>query len=596
MEGAPHVSYALELLRRHRAAQAAAVADVLGTANAAPNNEAERIRDLPTWDPETFQIDLTDELRTPGGAMRLSPLQSASLHWAREKGGLLGILAVGSGKTIIALLAPTVLNAQRPVMLIPPSMQIPLRRQIEKFEPHFRIKLHGKDGIKVVPYSQLSTAGATSLFENLRPDLIIADECHLLRYPQSARTKRLIRHARNYPDTKFVFLSGTISSRSLRDYGHLSELALRKGSPLPTDEQYLIAWANCIDARGVAQGKDWDLLAQWYDVRDLDDEEQSRSVFHEQDPERKISPRRQRAREAFRHRLKTTPGVVATAEASVGCSLTFEARPLGSTDVPDVVADALRDLRETWTRPDGEELVTALAVSSHAMQLAQGWYYRWDWPGGVVDMEWMLARAQWHKALRDFLKSNIEGLDSPLLVTRAIIDNKLDDSVMRYAWEQWAAVKHRPKPPTQTVWLSEFLIQDVLDWRKEHPKGLIWYADRATEVALRACGLTVFGAGEVPPEDGTRGGMALSCDAHGKGLNLQYNHHENLVISWQGGAAMEQIIGRTHRQGQVEDEVGVWYYQHTAEAMNALRNSKEDARYQEETTGSPMKLLFGSWL
>jgi len=603
----------LALIQRIQAMRTATVASVMPTPNVAeimeknadrerPPSEADRIEVLPAWDPDTFKIDLTEDFKTSGGSMVLNPIQSLALHWMRQQGGLLGPLAVGVGKTLVSLLAPVAMGAQRPMLLIPPQMQIPLRRQIEKFRPHWNLPLVGPRHLSIVPYSQLSQAKNTDLFDRLRPDVIISDECHLLRHPESARTKRLIRYAQAYPETRFVFLSGTFTSRSLRDYAHLAELALRAGSPLPRDEQFLIAWANCIDAKAIGTSKDWDLFAQWRDFRDIDDEGQ----------------RRGEAREAFRKRLVTTPGVVATVEGSIECSLSFIERSL---DVPDVIQDALDELRETWTRPDGEELVTGLDVWRVGMQLAQGFYYRWDWPEGKVDWEWMIARSAWHKSVREFLKQSLVGLDSPFLVTRAVMvyiektesaptdvpDEEAEKQPARWeeieehpelvdAWKQWDKVRHRPRPPVSTVWLDASLIEDVLAWREQHPKGLIWYSDTAVEAALRVCGLTVYGAGEVPPEDGSQGGLCLSVRSHGTGLNMQVAHHENLVISWQGGSVMEQLIGRTHRQGQVEDEVLVWYYNHTAEVQETLVKSIEDARYQFQTTGSPQKLVYASWI
>lgn len=555
------------------AAPAPALLDRLRAAPRAPTiTEGRRIAALPTWRVEDFgDLDLTEEFRAPGGSERLRPRQSLALHWARTCGGLVGPLAVGSGKTLITLLLPQAMGARVPVLLIPPAMRIPLQREIDKKAPHWRIPKN----LMVVPYSQLSVASGSDLLEQIRPDLIIADEAHLLRYPDSARTRRLLRYFRQYPSTRFCAVSGTLTSKSLRDYAHLCELALHSASPLPREARDLIAWANCIDSRGVARPQDWTVLAE---------------CFREPSAE-EATVRREEAREAFRARLTSTPGVVATTEPSVACSLVLARRP--DPPLPPIVADALRQLRATWCRPDGEEIQTPIDLWRLGVQMSQGFFYRWDWPGGVVDHEWLELRAIWHRAVRQYLALDLAGYDSPLLVTNGVIHGKITSPDMVSAWQGWAKVKHRPQPPTATVWLDDYLLRDAGEWRKAHPSGIVWYSDHAIALALRQRGERVFAAGETPPYDGAA--ICLSTHAHGTGLNLQ-PWSENLILSWpSSGKACEQLIGRTHRQGQEADEVGVWYYGHTPEARALMRKSIEDARYIEATTGSPQKLVYGAF-
>ena len=585
---------ALQRLRANRTAAVAGVlpptiplaaGDALGRraeAAKAVVNESRRILSLDTWDREAMlkqaapggPLDYTPQLRTASGTMQLKPIQNLALHWIREKKGLVGPLAVGSGKTIISLLAPVVMNAQRPILLVPPTMQIPVRREIEVLQHHFRMP----QNLLIIPYSQLSVAKSTALLEQVKPDLIVADEAHSIRSPDTARTKRVLRYFRQFPTTRFVALSGTLTAKSLRDYAHLCELALRGGSPLPTEDADLIAWANCLDADSTPQDRDWSLFSQFCDLRNIDDEVR----------------RKDEARERFRQRFVSTPGVVATTEASVQCSLNFIERPLSA---PETVRDALRELHRTWCRPDGEEVEEALALWRLGMQMSQGFYLRWVWPNGVVDHEWLNARAEWHRQVRYVLQQNITGLDSPFLVWQGVSKGTLTDPGIIRAWAAWDAVRHRPTPPTETVWLDDFLVRDAVAWLREHPKGLLWHNDLAIESALRAAGIPTYGRGEVPPLDGKVGGMALSVRVHGTGLNLQHHHHENLLLSFSSsGKTMEQLVGRTHRQGQPADEVNVYYYRHTTEAQAAVLDARRNAKYIEDTQGSPQKLVYGTWV
>lgn len=596
---------AFDMIARLRAQRIGAVADVLskpappampvtGSASSAlaklaqvpktdkPATEADRILALPEWDPETFAIDLTGELKTLNGTWELKPLQSLALHWIREVRGLLGPLPVGSGKTLVSLLAPTVLKAERPVLMLPPQMVTPLMRMWDILRPHWKIQTN----IHVVPYSQLSVASSTRLLEEtLRPDLIVCDECHALRYETSARTKRVLRFAQMYPTTRFVFLSGTVTARGLRDYAHLAELALRGMTPLPKNADELISWSACLDADGKPRSVDWDMFARFHDVRHIDMGDDNGAA------------RREAARAVFQRRLTRTPGVVSSTESSVGSSLILRRR---AVEMPDIVKEALQNLRATWCRPDGEELVSALDYWRASMQLMQGFYYYWDWTyggkkPGDVDKEWLNARARWHKVVRGILQQNIAGLDSPLLVYRATEKGLLQDPNTRGAYDGWLRVRDREKPPTKTQWLSEYLISDALDWMEDHPKGLVWQSDKAMERAFVDSGVKVIPAGETPPDDGKQG-MVLSIPSHGTGLNLQA-HNEALIVCFPGsGKTDEQLLGRLHRQGQLADEVTFDYYAESPEAAGAVAKAKADAKYIQDTMRAPQKLLYATWV
>lgn len=555
-------------------------------------SDAERISRLPVWDENDFaDLDLTPRFKTPNGTMRLNFLQNAALYWIEQKRGLLGLIGAGAGKTIISLLAPRVLNAVRPVLFIPPSMQLPLQRTMEDLREHFVLPKN----LLVIPYSQLSVASSTDLLDRIRPDLIVFDECHSVANESASRTKRILRYFRSYPQTRAVMLSGTLTGKGLSDYGHLSELSLREGSPLPINEKDLQAWSACVDSesrindRNMPKEADWSTFAQFCDLRHIEDHRR----------------RREEARAVFSKRLRTTPGVVASKEGTVGCSLFIHTREVS---IPDSVAESLTELRKTWTRPDGEELVSALDLFRAEMEMSQGFFNRWAWPDNEVDHEWMLARSMWHREVRAVLNRNMVGMDSPLLITRAVMrltgmdrlalegGGRIDgiSTTLCHAWEQWDKQRHKPKPPTEIVWIDTFLIEDAMRWRVLHPKGIIWFGSKAVEQALRVCGERVYGAGEDPKIDGK--GVCLSIASFGTGFNLQ-PWSESLVMSWPtSGKIAEQLLARTHRQGQKADEVHYHLYAHTTAARLAVQKSKLDARYIEQSVGAKQRLLSAAWV
>ena len=89
--------------------------------------------------------------------------------------------------------------------------------------------------------------------------------------------------------------------------------------------------------------------------------------------------------------------------------------------------------------------------------------------------------------------------------------------------------------------------------------------------------------------------MALSIRAHGVGKNLQPWCEQVILSPPSSGSAWEQLLGRTHRAGQLADEVNVTVVQTYFPQENAMLQAQADARYIEETTGNIQKLNFCNW-
>lgn len=539
--------------------------------------EGQRILALPTWDEDAFDVDMTDKYRRPDGEQKLFPIQSKVLYFAEEGAGVLGHVGVGGGKSLLSMLLPVALKAQRPLVILPAPLVENFHREYRKFRKHWKVH----ERIRVITFSKLSIASGAKLLDELAPDLIIIDEAHNLSRPDSARTKRFLRYARNFPSTTIIPMSGTLTKRSLRDYAHLAELSLRQRAPVPLNSKDLMAWGACIDADGKPKRSDFAHFCEFLpdDWQNMTDEECVEA-----------------GREAFKIRLRTTRGVVCSAESAVNNSLVFTERKLS---IAPEVTKALSDLDMTWCRPDGEEMSTALEKAALEAQFACGFFYRWKWPGGVVDQEWMKARAAWHKAIREVLKANHPDYDSPLRIAQAIHLGKLKTSWVLSAYEGWGKVKHRPHPPTETVWLSGFMVDDAVAWGlerlEEGAPGIIWYEHAAVGQALAEKGIPTYGRGVEIPETGAPL-VAASIRCHGTGKNLQHGFAKNLVLSMPAmGATVEQLVARTHRPGQKEDEVTFDYYTHTRQAVRAVRMAYRDAMYQQDSHGMAQKLLMATW-
>jgi hypothetical protein len=267
--------------------------------------------------------------------------------------------------------------------------------------------------------------------------------------------------------------------------------------------------------------------------------------------------------------------------------------------VPAEIQEALRKLRKDMVTPWGEEVEDGIALHRHARQLACGFYYRWRWPDDRPDKEWLYARADWHRELREHLKRRVPGMDSPFLVGAAIARGELASDFCA----AWCNVRDRykPHPPVEAIWISDFLVADAVRWledTKDGP-GIAWYEHAAIAQRLAARGVQAFGAGLAASKaiiDAANNPrpIAASIFAHGVGKNLQ-TFSRNLILSCpSGGAVWQQLLGRTHRVGQEADEVTAEVYQHTDELCEAWQTALRTAIYQEHTAGDRHKLLLAT--
>lgn len=545
--------------------------------------EIQRIMDLPRCSPEPWQ----------GGALiknaglDLRPVQKAALGAIVAAQGGLFPIGVGHGKTFIALLAGAALGADLAILLTPPSTVAQVYQALARVDSHYRIPR-----TEVIAYSMLSRPDASDLLRRLVAGVdpakvvLIADEAHSLKHHTSARTKRVARFLQEYPQVRFVAMSGTLTSKSIKDFAHLAEWALHDGSPVPRPHapQGMVAlehWAAAIDSDG--RGGVADLvwcqpLWSWAGKQPADLMEAA------------ARERKEGLRSALHERMTTAKGVVATDQSSFGASLYVEhLKPA----LPRVLADMMAQVEATKCDPSGEPLESPVDQWRILRQLSMGFWYRWVWPNGIPDNEWIEARAAWARHVRSQLDNHAaEGYDSPMLVFNRIAREHAAGqrlSIHR-AWAAWKAVKHRPAPPVEAVWVTgDVLDAGLREVLKSKEPTLVWYSDNAVADALAQRGLTVIRAGQAVPTEART--VCVSWRSHGTGLNLQKWAHNLVLTPSPSGMDWEQMIGRTHRYGQQEDEVWVRVLAHSPAFVEALRGAMANAEYLQHTTGQAQKLL-----
>jgi hypothetical protein len=506
--------------------------------------------------------DVTPLFRKPGGTFKFWPVQSAALVEASLSNGLFAPIGVGHGKGLITLTLPSALGSDKAVLLVPPQLKRQLiEKEIPKYAAHFDLPL---DTITIVSYSELSSADQADILDEIDPDLIIADEAHNLRHPDAARTRRFIRFFKQHPECRFCGLSGTLTTRSLLDYAHLIELALRGRSPIPLSWREQQDWAGAIDVKPLRPAHPGVL--------------------------REFCDKGESIRDGFRRRLRETAGVVATDEgAEVASSLIVRKV---SFALPEKVAKLMKKVGKEW-EIDGEQFDSPLALNRFMRQIACGFYLKWKWPGGTADREWLDARAAWNREVREYLSHRARpGMDSPGLLTEAAMRGDWKPTT----WGKWVSVMDRPEPASEAVWIDDFMVKAIQKWLKASDvRAVVWVEHTALGERLRECGWAYYD--EKDSTFAEEESIACSLHSQREGKNLQDRYSRMLFTTIPAnGSWVEQAIGRCHRPGQEADEVLVEWFNHTPLMEASFEAAMADARYQQETLGAKQKLLYANHL
>jgi hypothetical protein len=528
-------------------------------------------------------------LHTPGGAWRLRPHQALALHEAATVRGGLFPMGVGAGKTLLAHTLGQAMGIapERTLCLVPGALVGEYKRQRRVLAQHFHVAAP-----HVVSYEKVGHPSGAKLLAELAPQLIIADEAHMLANKDSARTARFLRYAeeaRARDGVAFVAMSASLLRRSLHDFAHLAKLALGDGSPLPHNYNLVDILDRALAEPGKAApllGYEWTYLARYEPQRGTmgPEAQQAWASVVAGDGARLRGPQvdalRLWARGVFRRRLLETPGVVSTEEPS--CDVPIVGAVWPHAEVPGEWAKAAEAAVATMLLPCGQEIESQLAAYAAQHQLRLGYYLRWAGLGDdtLTPREWAYARREWGQALRSLVSMRRADLDSPALAEEAI--RRLVDEeppARKYtaaetrelraaaaAWQAWEAVRHVYDGTREVVWLPgahahwQRMFATFDRWAHANGPTLVWAADTALyELAQQICPANLARPGEHPgaPDERVRWRL-VSVDSHGTGLNLPQWQHNLLLAPPQDASALEQLVGRTHRPGQQHSMVGLW--------------------------------------
>lgn len=547
---------------------------------------------------------------------RLLPLQAWLLEEASVHEGILGPISVGDGKTLPDLLVSMAIpNCKTAVLLV----QANLRNQLltvdwAYYGQHYHLPnlagnrwfVEGRPMLHVMSFSELSRPEHTETLTQRQPDLIIVDEVQNLRDPKAARTKRFRRFVRSLSSVRLCAWSGTLIKDSLRDFAYFSNTALELGSPTPIHEPVIEEWASALDVpkagkTSIGGGVLFDFCERGETVR-----------------------------EGFHRRLTQTKGVISSPDyGSCKADLNIYRR---GVQVPPEIQAKYDAVANSWERPDGEVFMDALSMYRCLKEISCGFFYRWTWPKQEpmqVRENWKAARKAWHQEVREKLKHSRDKMDSPFLLSSAAsrwyqgywnieteereLENGLFEEVetkrewippftkngpepvwAAECWEAWQEIEPTACPSTEAVWESNFLIEDIARLETSCRPAIIWYEhDTIGRRIARDLGLPYFGGGpeasaDIIREKGERS-IVASIRAHGTGKNLQVFSRNIIVTHPQDD--LEQLLGRTHRQGQEAKEVIVHVYQHTQALAEFFQRSCDLAKGSQEMLGGKKKLV-----
>lgn len=609
--------------------------------------ELARILSLPVVpgpEPEDVECFCFDRMLAPSfeAGERLFPIQVAAVQAFEAVHGGVFPVGVGWGKTGISLMAAesAYRSGIKKIMLLCPvnlvtglvrrhipewRQRVPLTVQFHilggrSANSRLQIARSGANGVYVFPYSLLSVPDTMELLEGINPGLVIADEVHNLKNYRAARVNRFL-HFMRAPGrrVKFVGMSGTITAKKINEYHHLLDFALGDGSPLPRSSGMTFLWGSILNSdaeepSGHARKLMEPLLA-W---------------AGDQFKGEKFRPNQTESyRRAYRLRLTSAPGVVASGDEQIGVSLLIANQ---EPHQPGEHLKALMKKVEGSVTPQDEPIDHAIHAYKWLYELSAGFYNSLNWPSvdrlmagrriGPNEAELMLERAKahlvaqqtYHKALREFFRHAPAGLDTPREVGNSIsrYAGKFVGSGLAQLWAEMKGMEFEgmPKRLPLPVRIDPFKVDAAVVWAKEFRKGIIWvYHRELGEWIMEALASAKIDAIHAPAGadeeiesvgDPGRGGkgdklIVASMSSHGTGRNLQA-FQQQYFAQWPRAALQaEQTLGRLHRNGQEADELVV----HTnlcLEFDHANRAaSLTDACYIQQTTGARQKIIYADY-
>lgn len=559
--------------------------------------EFRRIAALP-WRPVPRQAELdalvstlTRALRTPWGRQVLRPKQAlACAELVRCRGGFFPLMP-GAGKTLITYLAPTLLRAVRPLLILPKGLVQETEDKFRDLHEHWIGPAPG--AYRMESYAFLShpnqgvKAEQDEFLARYQPDLIVLDEAHKSKDPQSVAHKRLRRYRQANPGAAFVALTGTPAKSGLENYAAIMEWCLPLGCPAPTPDHYveLQDWIGAIDDK-VPDRIGAGALLDFCSPEDR--------AYAALGPAHELRS----ARRGFKRRLTCTPGVVSSlGEPFLDVPLTIE--PYWPARYDATKEPLFKKLRTLALTPTDDPVPDGMQEWSTARELALDLHYRWDPPAPSAWRDRRRECFTW--ARKAITHTRVRGVDSWATLVRAVEAGQIkDDGLIA----RWLEIEPTFVPNPVPVWHSTEALDSAAAWLREHPRGVVWCEHRFFAQRLAdTTGLPYFAEHGIDAKTGLfvlsrdnytpsiPGPCILSWRSNGEGRNLQWWRDQLFLTFPQDPVAAEQTIARLHRPGQT-DPVRVYVWIGCYELAAGYWIARESARAIEDREGGAQRILY----
>jgi hypothetical protein len=528
----------------------------------------ERIVSIPrrrfSWaQAERDAAELTPELVTPLGkkaGVSLRPLQGFVLRELWEQRGVYASISVGAGKTLISFLASYVMNAERPILVVPENLIEKTQHEFAEYAKHWVSPQRPQRPPRLIGYKTLTRIDNVDLLDRLKPDFIIFDEVDVLANQEGSATKRFDRYI-SETGVPVLAMTGTDGRFSIKDFSHFLVWTRKDGAPVPLDYNELERWAAALDERrpGARGMIDTLLPGVLLDLVPEDAAACLRAAGWKEKDIAEILPRLLRidiARVKFQRRMAESPGVIMLDDDDCDQPLTI--RHICAPESP-TLNEHFERLKLENTTPDcvnprtgqiepGHDLEGPLEKQAKESELGCDFQHIWDPP---PPEEWRDKRRTFARFVRRKIEESADSrrpLDTELAVKKAYKNHA--------AVAEWLAIEPTFKPDSLPVWLGGSVVAAAAEWAEGEP-GLIWVQHLPVGEAIaqltglpfyQAQGLTAAGA-SIVRIDPTKSAI-VSIASNLRGRNLQA-FNRNLIIGCpQSAKYFEQLIGRTHRYGQ----------------------------------------------
>src|SRR5271165_1264490 len=160
-----------------------------GNGEVSDSEDFRRIKALPIRQeyPVGLVGTMTEILRAPGSAATLRDVQAKALYELGMFRKAFLPIRIGGGKTLVAFLAPRVIGALRPVLIVPAKLVKKTERERQNYAKDWDIAKH----LRIMSYEILGRVSGAKLLDLHKPDMIIVDECHKLKNLKAACTRRV---------------------------------------------------------------------------------------------------------------------------------------------------------------------------------------------------------------------------------------------------------------------------------------------------------------------------------------------------------------------------------------------------------------------